>query len=167
MAWCRRLVGSLSLRSRECQTTDHLQPATHSLSSVVLPKPVGAEKRVSLRWSPSFSRSTKRGRGTSSGRTGGSRIWFSRGCQSASPFPPHSPKSSKSPGALARAERVTSFSPRYAQDPTDPMYVVAETGRSTVPAAGTVQSRGSARFRAARATWRLCLAHPPRSPERQ
>ena len=36
----------------------------HSLSSVVLPKPAGAETSVSLRVTPSFSRSVRRGRET-------------------------------------------------------------------------------------------------------
>ncbi len=46
------------------------QPATHSLTSVVLPKPAGAEIRVSLRPAerPSFSRSIRRGRRTTLGR---------------------------------------------------------------------------------------------------
>ena len=50
-----------------------------ALNSVVLPKLAGAEMSVSLRWSPAFSRSIRRGRDTSlalspvegSGRTGG------------------------------------------------------------------------------------------------
>ena len=51
--------------------------STHSLTSVVLPKPAGAEMRVSLRAIPSFrqrpalSSSIRRGRETSSGRAGG------------------------------------------------------------------------------------------------
>ena len=47
--------------------------ANHSLSNVVLPKPAGAETRVSLRprRSPSFSCSIRRGRDTSSDRNGG------------------------------------------------------------------------------------------------
>jgi hypothetical protein len=40
-------------------------------SVVVLPKPAGAEMRVSLRCRPSFNRSIKRGRGTMPGRGGG------------------------------------------------------------------------------------------------
>ena len=49
------------------------QPATHSLTRVVLPKPAGAETRVSLLPAarPSFSRSTSRGRGTTLRRNGG------------------------------------------------------------------------------------------------
>jgi len=43
----------------------------HSLSSVVLPKPAGAETSVSLRVTPSFSRSVRRGRETNSGRARG------------------------------------------------------------------------------------------------
>ena len=46
-------------------------PATHSLTSVVFPKPAGAEMRVSLRCRPSFSRSIRRGRLTTFGRSGG------------------------------------------------------------------------------------------------
>ena len=49
----------------------HPQPATHSLSRVVLPKPAGAETRVSLRCSPASSRPIRRGRGTHSDRAGG------------------------------------------------------------------------------------------------
>ena len=47
------------------------QPATHSLTSVVLPKPAGAEMRVSLRRSPSSSLSVRRGRLTTVARGGG------------------------------------------------------------------------------------------------
>ena len=43
----RRLVRLLSLLSRECQMTGSLQLATHSFSSVVLPKPAGVEMSVS------------------------------------------------------------------------------------------------------------------------
>jgi len=43
MAWCRSLIGSLSLLSRERQTTEHLQPAAHSLINVALAKPAGAD----------------------------------------------------------------------------------------------------------------------------
>ena len=45
--------------------------ASHSLSSVDLPKPAGAEMRVILRCRPSFRRSLKRGRRTRFGRGGG------------------------------------------------------------------------------------------------
>ena len=76
--WNLSQVGSLSPSSSGSYPTrafgsSRPQPATHPLSSVVLPKPAGAEIRVSLRWMPAFSRSIRRGRGTSSGRTGG--IW--------------------------------------------------------------------------------------------
>jgi len=61
------------------------------MNAVVLPKPAGAEMRpvlcigVSLRCSPVFNRSIRRGRETSlvlspvegSGRTGGYRVWWS------------------------------------------------------------------------------------------
>jgi hypothetical protein len=39
-----------------------------------LPKPAGAEISVSLRFTPTFNRSIKRGRDTNSGRTGGYRV---------------------------------------------------------------------------------------------
>ena len=42
-------VGSLSPSSSDSQATGRPQPATHSLTSVVLPKPAGAEMSVSLR----------------------------------------------------------------------------------------------------------------------
>ena len=48
-----------------------LTAATHSLTSVDLPKPAGAEMRVSLPCRPSFSRSIRRGRRTTLGRGGG------------------------------------------------------------------------------------------------
>ena len=67
----RCLVGSLSPWSSDSQAAGRSQPATHALTSVVLPKPAGAEMRVSLRCKPSFRRLLKRGRGTRSGRGGG------------------------------------------------------------------------------------------------
>ena len=45
--------------------------ATHSATRVLLPKPAGAETSVSLRWSPSLSRSSRRGRRTILDRRGG------------------------------------------------------------------------------------------------
>ena len=45
----RKCVGSLSPSSKESQPADRSQPETHSLTSVVLPKPAGAVIRVSLR----------------------------------------------------------------------------------------------------------------------
>ena len=44
---------------------------THSLISVVFPKPAGAEMKVSFAVSPSFSRSIRRDRGTVLARSGG------------------------------------------------------------------------------------------------
>jgi hypothetical protein len=45
-----------------------LHSASQALTSVVFPKPAGAEMRVSLWCSPSFSRSSSRGRRTTLGR---------------------------------------------------------------------------------------------------
>src|SRR5437868_13530408 len=53
-------------------------PSTHSLTSVVLPKPAGAAMRVSLRCRPALSRSSKRGRLTTSGRSGGRYSFVAR-----------------------------------------------------------------------------------------
>ena len=75
--YVRKRAGSLSPASSDSQATGRSQPATHSLTSVVLPKPAGAEMRVSVRpkpwlWRrPSFSRSIRRGRRTTLGRGGG------------------------------------------------------------------------------------------------
>ena len=55
--------GRYPLRPATARPTGRSQPATHSLTSVVLPKPAGAEMRVSLRCRPSFSRSIRRGGG--------------------------------------------------------------------------------------------------------
>src|SRR5207253_5801985 len=71
MRYIRKRVGSLSPSSSDSQATCRSQPATHSLRSVVLPKPAGAESRVSLRCRPSFSRAIRRGRRTTFGRGGG------------------------------------------------------------------------------------------------
>src|SRR4030042_1358736 len=71
--YVRKRVGSLSPSSSDSQATGRSQPATHSLTSVVLPKPAEAEMRVSLRPEerPSFSRSIRRGRRTILDRGGG------------------------------------------------------------------------------------------------
>ena len=69
--YVRKRVGSLSPSSSDSQAAGRPHPATHSLTSVVLPKPAGAEIRVSLPCRPSFSRSTRRGRRTTLGRGGG------------------------------------------------------------------------------------------------
>jgi hypothetical protein len=71
-SWYANLrAGSLSPSSRDSQVTGRPQLATHSLTIVVLPKPAGAEMRVSLPCRPSFSRSSRRGRGIILGRGGG------------------------------------------------------------------------------------------------
>ena len=44
----QKACGSLSPSSSDSQATGRSQPAIHSLTSVVLPKPAGAEMRVSL-----------------------------------------------------------------------------------------------------------------------
>ena len=71
----RRSFGrqSSSPWSSDNQATGRLQHATHSLTSVVLPKPAEAEMRVSLRPEerPSVSRSIRRGRRTILARGGG------------------------------------------------------------------------------------------------
>ena len=63
--------GRYPLRPATARRRGRSQPATHSLTSVVLPKPAGAEIRVSFRCRPSFSRSIRRGRRTTLGRGGG------------------------------------------------------------------------------------------------
>src|SRR5713226_4640488 len=69
--YVRKSVGSLSPLSSDSQATCRSQPATHALTSVVFPKPAGAAMRVSLRCRPSFSRSIRRGRLTTFGRSRG------------------------------------------------------------------------------------------------
>src|SRR5579863_290412 len=69
--YVRKSVGSLSPSSSDNQATCWSHPATHALTSMVFPKPAGAAMRVSLRCSPSFNRSNRRGRLTTSGRSGG------------------------------------------------------------------------------------------------
>jgi len=61
------------LQSSDSHATGRSQPATHSLTSVVLPKPAGAEMRVTLgvRCSPAFNRSIRCWRRTTLGRGGG------------------------------------------------------------------------------------------------
>src|SRR5437868_15476215 len=69
--YVRKSVGSFSPASSDSQATCRSHPATHALTSVVLPKPAGAAMRVSLRCRPSFSRAIRRGRRTTFGRGGG------------------------------------------------------------------------------------------------
>jgi len=57
--------------SSESQAARCEQLAIHSLTSVVFPKPAGAEMRTSLRCRPALNCSIRRGRETNSGRTGG------------------------------------------------------------------------------------------------
>ena len=64
-------VGSGSASS--ALETENSEPgqAIQLATSVVLPKPAGAEIRVSLRWTPAFSRAIKAARSTAFGRGGG------------------------------------------------------------------------------------------------
>src|SRR3712207_1243688 len=66
--------------SRENQATNRPLDSSevHTLSRVVLPKPAGAETRMSLRFIPSSIRSPRRGRGTSEARTDGTESLVSR-----------------------------------------------------------------------------------------
>src|SRR6266516_2452706 len=66
--YARNRAGSFSPSSSDSQAVGRSIKATHSLTSVVFPKPAGAEMRVSLRCRPSFSRSIRRGRLTTFGR---------------------------------------------------------------------------------------------------
>src|SRR5690242_15862244 len=68
--YVRKRVGSLSSMSSESQAASRPHPAIHALDRVVFPKPAGADIRVSLRWSPAFSRAIRRGRTTTFGRGG-------------------------------------------------------------------------------------------------
>jgi hypothetical protein len=64
----KKASGALSPSSSESQAAGRSQPATHSPNSVVLPKPAGAEMRVSLQCrAPSLRRSIRRGRRTTLG----------------------------------------------------------------------------------------------------
>jgi len=65
--------GRYPLHPAKAKATGCPQPATHSLTSVVLPNPAEAEMSVSLRLArrPSFNRSFNRGRRTTLGRGGG------------------------------------------------------------------------------------------------
>jgi len=64
-------VRSRSPSSSDSQATGRPQSAIQALTSVVLPKPAGAEISVSLRCMSSRSRLIKRGRSTILGRSGG------------------------------------------------------------------------------------------------
>src|SRR2546421_10278947 len=69
--YVRKRMGSLSPASSESQAAGRSHQASHSLISVVFPKPAGAEMRISLRCSPSLSCPSRRGRVTILGRSGG------------------------------------------------------------------------------------------------
>src|SRR5256714_2954781 len=76
--YVRKSAGSFSPLSSDSQATCRSQPATHALTSVVLPKPAGAAMRVNLRCRPSFSRSSRRGRLTTFGRSRGRYSFVAR-----------------------------------------------------------------------------------------
>src|SRR5258707_6000876 len=90
--YVRKSVGSLSPLSSDSQATCRSQPVTHALTSVVFPNPAGAERRVSLRCRPSFSRSIRRGRLTTSGRSGGIYSFVARIGVGMSHPPPELPE---------------------------------------------------------------------------
>jgi hypothetical protein len=69
---------SLSPSSRDSQAVGRPLAATHSAASVVLPKPAGAEIRVSLDCEPSFKRSIKRGRSTTFDPSEGTKSFVAR-----------------------------------------------------------------------------------------
>src|SRR5262249_39287673 len=71
MKYDQKRVGSLSPSSRETHATQRGLCGIQALSSVVLPKPAGAEMSVSRRVTPAFKRSSKRGRGTNCEQAGG------------------------------------------------------------------------------------------------
>ena len=69
--YVRKRVESFSPSPSDNHAVGRWQPASHSLTNVVFPKPAGAEMRVRLRCRPSFSRSIRRGRLTKLGRSWG------------------------------------------------------------------------------------------------
>src|SRR5712692_9137180 len=76
--YVRKSLGSFSPASSDSQAAGREPPATHALTSVVFPKPAGAAMRVSLRCRPSFSRSIRRGRLTTFGRSRGRYSFVAR-----------------------------------------------------------------------------------------
>src|SRR5947209_9097394 len=76
--YVRKRVGSFSPSSSDSQAVGRSIPSTHSLTSVVFPKPAGAEMRVRLRCRPSCSRSSRRGRLTTFGRSRGRYSFVAR-----------------------------------------------------------------------------------------
>ncbi len=76
--YVRKRMGSLSPASSESQAAGRSHQASHSLISVVFPKPAGAEMRISLRCSPSLSCLSRRGRLTIAGRSGGTYSFVAR-----------------------------------------------------------------------------------------
>src|SRR5262249_42633636 len=76
--YARKRARSRSPSSTASQAAGRLPSASHSPTSVVFPKPAGAEMRVSLRCSPSFRRSVRRGRRTTFGPAGGGKSFVAR-----------------------------------------------------------------------------------------
>jgi hypothetical protein len=70
--YVQNVAGRLSFGSNESHATCLVAvAASHSVSSVVLPKPAGAEMSVSFEFAPRRSRSLSLGRATISGRNRG------------------------------------------------------------------------------------------------
>src|SRR5215217_3358012 len=99
--YAKKRAGSLSASSKESQAVGPPSPersSNHSLNKVVLPKPAGAETRVSLRPSYRTRASRKRGRGTSSVRVLGTRTFVVTSASgmadapTGQPAPKHTPK---------------------------------------------------------------------------
>jgi hypothetical protein len=78
MRYRMKRVTSLSPSSSDSQAAGRSPPATHSAASVDLPKPAGAEMRVSFDCRPSFKRSIKRGRRTTLGASEGTKSLVAR-----------------------------------------------------------------------------------------
>ena len=78
--YARKRPGSPSPSSNDSQAMGRSDATAHSLTRVVLPKPAGAETRVSLRGKLEFRRSVRRRRWTSRGRGGGMKTLVVRIC---------------------------------------------------------------------------------------
>jgi hypothetical protein len=74
----QKAAGSVSPSSGDNQATGRSIPSTQALTSVVFPKPAEEEIRVSLPCSPSFRRSSRRGRLTAFGRSRGRYSFVAR-----------------------------------------------------------------------------------------
>ena len=119
--WIRKRAGSLSRSSSDSQATFHLQTAAHALTSVVLPKPAGAETRVRLRCRPSSIRSTKWRRMTALGGGAGTYSFVAR---TGVDIDPYFNGRRGSGGRRARERRM--LHPQFAQRPDALHQQVAE-----------------------------------------